>query len=225
MAAIYGTSDSERRLLGKLPGEVRNLDDIDRVRGEFERRHAEAAGFFAGIRKWNYRRQINKITASGRDPLRAGAGGENRVVDGLPRLDQRYRVFCDLRIRLPHYVTYNGRKNLRSAQMDLIVVCPKGAFLIEIKNWGDRYTRNSGWSPHEQTERAGRVLWIVLQDAIKNVRVTNVLLSIRGNIRYDPRYRTVLVSSLYGINRFPEESADILERREMKRIIDRLRRI
>ena len=72
---------------------------------------------------------------------------------------------------------------------------------------------------------AGRVLWIVLQDAIKNVRVTNVLLSIRGNIRYDPRYRTVLVSSLYGINRFPEESADILERREMKRIIDRLRRI
>ena len=122
-------------------------------------------------------------------------------------------------------VVYNGRKNLRSAQMDLVVVCPKGAFLIEIKNWGDRYTRNSGWSPHEQTERAGRVLWIVLQDAIKNVRVTNVLLSIRGNIRYDPRYRTVLVSSLYGINRFPEESADILERRGMKRIIDRLRRI
>ena len=51
MAAIYGTSDSERRLLGKLPGEVRNLDDIDGVRGEFERRHAEAAGFFAGTRK------------------------------------------------------------------------------------------------------------------------------------------------------------------------------
>ena len=69
-----------------------------------------------------------------KDPLRAGADGEKDVLDILAVLDDSYHVFCDLHVRLPYTVRYNGQKNLRSAQMDLVVVCLKGVFLIEVKN-------------------------------------------------------------------------------------------
>jgi len=62
MAIIYGMADSERRLLNKLPGEVRKLEDIDRVKKEFEDKVAnEGDGIISGIKKWNYVRQINKF--------------------------------------------------------------------------------------------------------------------------------------------------------------------
>ena len=90
--------------------------------------------------------------------------------------------------------------------MDLVVVCPKGIFMIEVKNWSDNYARNNtNLSPYEQTERAGRVLWISLQNVIKNVRVTNILLSIKGNLSYNENYRSVYVSSLDKINQFLEK--------------------
>jgi len=37
MAIIYGIADSEKNLLKKLPGEVRNFDDMDRVKRDFEK--------------------------------------------------------------------------------------------------------------------------------------------------------------------------------------------
>jgi len=58
---------------------------------------------------------------------------------------------------------------------------------------------------------AGRVLWISLQDVIKNVRVTNVLLSIQGNMRYNEKYRSVFVSSLARINQFLEKKTGFFE--------------
>ena len=36
MAIIYGIADSERQLLNKLPNEVQDVDDMDRVKKEFE---------------------------------------------------------------------------------------------------------------------------------------------------------------------------------------------
>ena len=62
MAIIYGMADSEKNLLKKLPGEVRNYEDMDRVKRDFENKiKQEDDGFFAGFRKWNYQRQVNKF--------------------------------------------------------------------------------------------------------------------------------------------------------------------
>ena len=134
-------------------------------------------GFFAGIRKWNYQRQINKFENNEENPLHAGTKGENKVIDELLKLDEHYHILCGIRIELPYYVTYNGQKNLKSAQMDLVVVCPKGVFMIEVKNWSNSYAQNyDGLNPYEQTDRAGRVLWIALHDVIKNIRVKNIIL-------------------------------------------------
>jgi hypothetical protein len=114
-------------------------------------------------------------------------------------------------MELHHWVTYNGRKNLRSAQMDLVVVCPKGVFMIEVKNWSNSFAQNNNktFTPYEQTERAGRVLWISLQNVIQDIRVTNVLLSIQGNLPYNENYRSVFVSSLDRINQFLEKRQDV----------------
>ena len=219
MVIIYGSSDSERRLLGKLPREVGNLDMMGDVMAEFRNKQKNASGWFAGLKRWNYKRQIDKINRGMKDPLLSGAVGENSVLERLLALDDSYHVFCDLRISLPYAVRYRGQRNLRSAQMDLVIVCTKGIFMIEVKNWSDEYTKDPKWNPYEQTERAGRILWITLQDAVKGTRVTNVLLSVRGNIRYDPNYRTVMVSDPDRIIGFLKNRPDTLTQLSLERIL------
>ena len=54
MAIIYGIADSERSLLNKLPNEVQDVDDMSRVKKEFQDKiRNEGSGFFVGIKKWN----------------------------------------------------------------------------------------------------------------------------------------------------------------------------
>jgi len=130
-----------------------------------------------------------------------------------------------IEVKLSRWVTYNGKKNLKSAQMDIIVVCPKGVFMIEVKNWSDNYVKNNtNLSPYEQTERAGRVLWILLQDVIKGTRVTNILLSIQGNMPYNQNYRSVFVSSLNKINQFLENRQGSLNEKDVNKIVKNLQR-
>jgi len=218
-------ADSERSLLKKLPGEVRNYEDMDRVKKDFENKiKQDDDGFFAGIRKWNYQRQVNKFEKNEDNPLHAGTKGENKVIEELIKLDDTFHVLCGVRLGLSYYVKYKGKKNLKSAQMDLVVVSPKGVYMIEVKNWSDNYIKNNtNLSPYEQTERAGRVLWISLQTVVKNVRVTNVLLSIQGNMKWNENYRSVFVSSLARINQFLEKRVDSLSEKEVKKIVKDLK--
>jgi len=225
MALIYGIADSERQLLNKLPNEVQDIDDMGRVKKEFEDKLAnEGSGFFAGIRKWNYKRQVDKFEKSEVKLFQKGTRGENKVIDELSKLDDSYHILCGVDMVLDYWVTYNGRKNLKSAQMDLVVVCPKGIFMIEVKNWSNQFANsNNNFSPYEQTERAGRVLWISLQNIIKNVRVTNILLSIKGNLSYNESYRSVYVSSLDQINNFLEKRQNELNEKEVEKIVKSLK--
>ena len=225
MAFVYGMADSERSLLDILPNEVTDIDDMDRVKKEFQDKiDNEGSGFFAGIRKWNYKRQVKKFEKKDVRLFRKGTRGENEVIDELLKLDDNYHILCGVWMELHHWVTYDGIKNLKSAQMDLVVVCPKGIFMIEVKNWSDKYAQHNkrDLNAYEQTERAGRVLWISLQNVIKDIRVTNVLLSIKGNLPYNKDYRGVFVSSLDRINQFLTNRQDVLSEKEVKRIVNSL---
>ena len=130
-----------------------------------------------------------------------------------------------LKFQLPYYVTHRGRKNLKSAQMDIVVVCEHGVFMIEVKNWSDKYARTetNSLSPHEQAERAGKVLWIGLQGVVKNILVTNVLLAVKGNLQYDKEYRSVFVISLDRINQFIQSREKIYYEDEVKKIVKDLK--
>lgn len=231
MAIIYGKADTEKRLLDKLPNEVKTIDYIDKVHQEFkdEFNSIENKGIINKFKRWNKKRQIKKIENNKNSPLHSGAKGELRVLDVLSQLDDNYHILCGLNMELPHYVTYNGKKNLKSAQMDFVVVSARGVILIEVKNWTDTYVfknRNQGGlEPHEQVERAGRILWISLKSwrAPKNPSVTSVLLSIQGNMKYNPAYKFVAVKDLITINQWIEKRKEEFSEKEVKRIVDRLK--
>ena len=228
MAIIYGYSDAEKRLLAKLPKEVESIDDIHKVHREMKDQYdsMDTKGIVAKFRRWDKKRQINKIEENIDSPLYHGAKGELQVLDKLSELSDDYHIFCDVYKELDHYVTYNGRKNLRSAQMDFVVVSHRGVVLIEAKNWSSRYYRqHDGLSPHEQVDRAGRVLWISLKSSWwspKNPPVTSVLLSIQGNMEYDPDYKFVYAKDLKNINYFIQNRNEQFSDKEVQRIIDRL---
>ena len=231
MAFIYGMADSERSLLDKLPKEVKNVEDMSRVKRQFTQkmkkqrygRKGILGTVFAEIKRYHYKRQVDKFQYEKIGKLRTGTFGENDVIDELVKLDDSYHILCGIEIELPYWVTYNHKKNLKSAQMDLVVVCPKGVFMIEVKNWTGEYAKNNkqDLSPHEQTERAGRVLWITLQKKFGDGEfgVTNVLLSIKGNIPYNQKYRSVFVLSWRTINQFLEKRVDILDEEDIEDVV------
>lgn len=226
MAIFYGVADSERQILDKYSKFVKKIEDIPRVYKELEAKVEvkDVKGVWQFSTKWVNKRRFNRLRKIIKDPFYAGAKGENKVITQLSELNDDYHVFCGLKIRLPHKVRYNGFRNLKSAQMDFVIVSKKGIFVIEVKNWSNDYARNyDGFQPHEQVDRAGRVLWITLQNSSIDTRVTNVLLPIHGNMQYDQNYRMVLVSSLERINGFLENSQDVLSENEVAKIVDSLR--
>ncbi len=182
--------------------------------------------------------RINHLEKIMNDPLYAGAQGEIKVLNKLSKLNDNYRVLCGLEIELDDYISYEGKKNLKSAQMDFVVVSHKGVFLIEVKNWGNRYTsKNTGFSPHEQLDRAGRVLYVFLESRLGDVipllqekiqfdgkRLTKVLIPIQNNITYDRNYKYVLISSVSELNNFIQDREDVYDQKEVKKITETLKR-
>ena len=227
MAIIYGISGSERELLNKYPSAVQKIEDIKPAYEDLKRQlREEDGGFFGRVRKWNKRRQLNKFEENRSDPGQAGASGELKVLNELSKMPDDYHILCGVELELPHYVTYRGQKNLGSAQMDFVVASKKGVVIIEVKNWSSRYYgQHEGITPHEQVDRAGMVLWISLKSwrNPQNPPVTKILLPIQENMRYDPRFKYVLVRNLGNINSFIMNQKELFSEKETRRVVDRLK--
>jgi len=167
--------------------------------------------------------EIKRIDGIKQSPMHWGARGEVSVINKLSELSDDFHVLCGVNIGLGHYVTYNGRKNLQSAQIDFVVVSRKGIILIEVKNWSARYFKfNTKLNPYEQTDRAGRVLWISLQGWFSRPRVTNVLLSLQCDMPYNQKYRAVFVSNLEKIKYFLENRKEVLSDGDVRKIVGKL---
>ncbi len=226
MAIIYGRADSEKQLVDLYPKQVKKIEDIDRVHDELKDEYKTMDDGWLGIKKWNKKRQIKNFEKNKDDPFHAGAKGELSALDVLSQLPDDYHIMCGVNLALPRYVTYNGRKNLRSAQMDFVVVSRKGVVLIEVKNWSTKYyMNNQNISPHEQADRAARVLWISLQSwrAPKKPKVKSIVLSTRINMPYDSKYKFVSVSNLEKINSFLQNRNEEFSDKEVGRLVGRLK--
>ncbi|MCH7969401.1 MAG: NERD domain-containing protein [Thaumarchaeota archaeon] len=176
-------------------------------------------------KKSEYKRnEVKRFGEIKKSPEYIGALGEVSVLQKLSQLSNEYHVFCDVRVELDRYVTYGGRRNLKSAQMDFVIVSKRGVVMIEVKNWSmGFYKQNKAFNPHEQTDRAGRVLWIFLKSWRFNPNVKNVLLSIRGNISYNQSYKAVFVSSLDKINDVIQNKLDSLSEKDVNKIVKKLK--
>ncbi len=228
MAIIYGRAESKKQLLDKYPKTVQSIEDIDRVHQEIRRDILTELedGIFVDIKKQNKKRQINKFEKNKDDPLHAGASGELQVIDILSQLPDEYHILCGVNLQLPKYVTYNGKKNLKSAQMDFVVISKKGIVLIEVKKWSTQYyNQNENLSPHEQVGRAARVLWISLKSwrDPQSPKVKSVVLSVKGNMKYDPKYKFVSVINLDDINSFLQNRKEEFSDKEVKRVVSRIK--
>jgi len=228
MAIIYGISEATKEFLKKLPKEVKSLDDIDKVHKEMKEEFdsVEDKGLKNKFSRWRKKRQIDKIKDNIDGVEHAGAKGEILALEKLSELPDDYHVFCGVNKDLGKYVTYRRRRNLKSAQMDFVVVSTRGVLLIEVKNWSTKYYKNHyGLSPHEQVDRAGRVLWIKLKSSWfrpKDPPVTSVLLSIQGTIDHDPNYGYVTVKNLNNINYFIQNNRVQFSDKQVKRLIGRV---
>jgi len=170
-------------------------------------------------------KEVNHFERVRKDPMLAGAKGEKLALKKLSELSDDYHIFCGVRIELPYFVRYHGRKNLRKAQIDFIVISKKGVVLIEVKNWSDKYIESHrNKIPHEQADRAGMLLWIVIKSRWhwwlgQNPRVKNVVLSIQGNIGYDSNYKFVSESDLDRINDFIKNRKEELSDKQVSKLI------
>lgn len=157
----------------------------------------------------------------------AGAKGEILTLEKFSELPDDFHIFCGVNKDLEKYIMYRGRRDLKSAQIDFVVLSTRGVIAIEVKNWSAFYYKNHhGISPHEQVDRAGRVLWVSLKSSWfspKNPPVSSVLLSIQGTINYDPNYGYVTVKNLNNINYFLQHNQEIFSEKEVKRLIGRIK--
>jgi hypothetical protein len=229
MAIIYGISEASKKFLKKLPKEVKSLDDIDNVHSELKEEFdsIEDKGLKNKFSRWRKQRQINKIEDNVDGVEHAGAKGEIIALEKLSELPDNYHVFCGVNKDLGKYVTYRRRRDLKSAQMDFVVVSKRGVIVIEVKNWSAKYFKNHyGLRPHEQVDRAGRVLWIKLKSSWfspKDPPVTSVLLSIQGTIGNDPNYGYVVAKNLNDINSYIQNKPEQFSEKEVERLIDRVK--
>lgn len=156
----------------------------------------------------------------------SGAYGEVKVLKELSKLDDSYHVVCDANVSLRDYVRYRGTRNLKTAQMDFVVVGSTGVYVIEVKNWSsNQVNHHSGISPHEQVDRAGLALWIYLKDHsfFFKPMVTKLLVPIQHNLSYNPYYKSVLIRDPHNLTRFIVENNNTLKESKINKVVSLLR--
>ena len=159
-------------------------------------------------------------------PEYLGTYGEIRALHELKKLGDDFHVVCDVKIALPNYVSYNGNHNLKSARMDFVVVGPTGIIVIEVKNWSSAYRDNhKGISPHEQVDRAGRVLYKYLDKypSLRKPKITQLLVPIQCNLHYDKKYKHVLVCDPPKVREFIENNNSVLPSENINKAISLLK--
>lgn len=124
--------------------------------------------------------------------------GEHKVNYYLQDLPIDNYSYHDLNFELSDWIWYNNKKNLGSAQVDHIVISKSGIFIIETKNWALDF--KSTFSPHEQVDRASKVLFNYIRDNISifsglsdKIYIRKLVVSVNNNIKYNPNFRGVYV--------------------------------
>lgn len=96
--------------------------------------------------------------------LISGAIGENLVVNELQKLSDNYYLINDFSLELNPPI-FNRKENDRifSIQIDHLLVCQSGVFILETKNWSIESIKNLDLrSPVEQITRTSYALFVLL---------------------------------------------------------------
>lgn len=114
-----------------------------------------------------------KQVIDGLYPLVAGAIGETAVVNALQKLPDDYYLVNDFSLELDPPI-YNRRENDRiySIQIDHLLICRAGVFLLETKNWSKSSVESLDLrSPVDQIKRASFALFVLLNSDSRHKRL------------------------------------------------------
>ncbi len=113
----------------------------------------------------SYRKlEFIKETLEGLYSIIAGAVGENAVVSELQKLSDKFYLINDFSLNFTPPI-FNKRENDRiySIQIDHLLICPSGIFVLETKNWSAQSIENLDLrSPVEQITRSSYALFVFM---------------------------------------------------------------
>jgi hypothetical protein len=108
--------------------------------------------------------EFTKETVKGMYTLISGAIGENSVVNELQKLSDNYYLINDFSLVFNPPI-FNRRENDRifSIQIDHLLICQSGVFVLETKNWSAQSVESLDLrSPVKQITRTSYALFVLL---------------------------------------------------------------
>lgn len=178
----------------------------------------------------SYRKlEFIKETVDGLYSIIAGAVGENAVVCELQKLSDKYYLINDFSLKFDPPI-FNKRDNDRiySIQIDHLLVCQSGIFVLETKNWSSKSIEDLDLrSPVEQIKRASFALFVFLnsdnnQGLVQNhwgrkkIPIKNIIVMTNKAPKND--FQHVKVLSLDKLNGYIKYFEEIFDEAETEKI-------
>jgi hypothetical protein len=166
-----------------------------------------------------------KETVEGLYSIIAGAIGENAVVSELQKLSDNYYLINDFSLNFNPPI-FNKRENdgIYSIQIDHLLVCQSGVFVLETKNWSSRSIESLNLrSPVEQIKRASYALFVFLNSdanlgftrhhwGSKKIPIRNIIVMTNKAPKGDFQHVKVLsLNELIGYIKYFDEEFDETE--------------
>ena len=163
----------------------------------------------------------------------AGAVGENAVVSELKKLSDKYYLINDFSLNFNPPI-FNKRENDRiySIQIDHLLVCQSGIFVLETKNWSVKSIENIDLrSPVEQIRRTSFALFVFLNSdknkglarnhwGSKKIPIRSIIVMTNKAPKSD--FQHVKVLPLEKLNGFVKYFDEILNETEVENIFNYL---
>jgi hypothetical protein len=169
--------------------------------------------------------------------LIAGAIGENLVIKEIQKLSDSFHLFNDFSLEFdPPIYNKNEDDRIYSIQIDHLLVCEAGVFILETKNWGKQSVENIDLrSPVKQILRSSYALFVMLNGqsghnninleghhwGSKQIPVRNLI--VMTNAKPKEEFKHVKVLSLKELNGYVTYFDPIFNGAEIKSICDYLR--
>ena len=148
-----------------------------------------------------------------------GIIGENIVSNSLLNLSNEYIVFNNLNLLADDWILYKGKKNLKSAQIDHLVLGPTGIFIIETKFWSKDFLDNNKFTPSEQIKRSEKLLIYLLKEhyiLFNNFQIKKIVISISDTIKnVDPGIKLLRANQ---VSSFISNSSNKYSQNEIKKL-------
>jgi len=168
--------------------------------------------------------------------LIAGAIGENSVIKEVQKLSDNFHLFNDFSVEFDPPI-YNKKEDDRiySIQIDHLLVCEAGVFVLETKNWGEQSIKSIDLrSPVKQIMRSSYALFVLLNSqsrhninledhhwGSKQIPVRNMI--VMTSAKPKEEFKHVKVVSLRELNGYVTYFDPIFNSAEIESICDYLR--